>query len=396
MQFHPGESLRAAFIDRPNRFLVRCRLGGRTVRAFMPNPGRMWELLYPGVPLIIVREGGPKRKTHYTVLAVERDGQPVFLHTHLTNAVARHLLLEHRIPGLEGCTLVRSEVTRGNSRLDFLLNEQGRDVYVEVKSCTLFGNGVAMFPDAVTERGRKHLIELSHLARQGARCVALFLVQTPRVEWFMPDYHTDLAFSRTLLDVRDDVEALPVSVSWTAGLDLGRRVRRVDVPWAFIEREAKDGGSYLLLMELERRRAIEVGSLGRVVFERGHYVYVGSAMKGLAARMARHVRRRKRMHWHVDYLRQHAAQVVPIPIRSSRREECELAAAVAKIVEAGPVGFGCSDCGCATHLFRSAGDPLGSPAFHRLVERFRMRPPGERRVVEIGGCSWLSRLPLYV
>jgi sugar fermentation stimulation protein A len=233
-----------------------------------------------------------------------------------------------------------------------------------------------MFPDAVTERGRKHLLDLSELARQGARCVVLFLVQTPRARWFLPDYHTDLAFSRTMLDVRHAVEVVPVSVSWSPNLELGPRVRRVVVPWDFVEREAVDRGSYLLLVELARPRTIDVGRLGRVPFEGGHYVYVGSAMSGLTARVERHVRRRKRFHWHVDYLRQHASRVVPLPIRSSRREECTVAAAVGTVMAPGPQGLGCSDCGCATHLFRSEGDPLNSRTFHALLERFRMRGPG--------------------
>ena len=146
--------------------------------------------------------------------------------------------------------------------------------------------------------------------------------------------------------------------------------------WDFVEREAVDRGSYLLLLELPRARTVEVGRLGKLRYRRGYYVYVGSAMNGLTARVERHVRKRKRLHWHVDTLRQYASRVVPLPIRSSRREECTLAAAVGDVLEPGPQGFGCSDCACGTHLFCSEADPLHSRAFHSLLERFRMRPPG--------------------
>lgn len=140
-------------------------------------------------------------------------------------------------------------------------------------------------------------------------------------------------------------------------------------------REAGNRGSYLLLLELGRDARIEVGGLGRLAFRRGWYVYVGSAMQHLSHRLARHLRRRKRLHWHVDYLREAADRVVPVPIRSSRREECDVARAVGELLEPGPRGFGCSDCSCPTHLFRSGSDPLALPAFHQLLHRFRLRLP---------------------
>jgi sugar fermentation stimulation protein A len=138
-----------------------------------------------------------------------------------------------------------------------------------------------------------------------------------------------------------------------------------------------DRGSYLLLLDLRRDRRIQVGRLGRIAFKKGTYVYVGSAQRGLAARIARHLRRRrKRFHWHIDYLRAACGRVVGLPIRSSRRQECEVARAVAAVLEPGPAGFGSSDCRCATHLFWSPADPLALPAFRAVLKRFRMQRPG--------------------
>lgn len=381
--FVPGELLKAGFVDRPNQFLVRCRLaGGRLVRAFLPNPGRMWELLFPGVAMYLTENrdassGGARRKTRFTAVAVERDGDLVFLHTGLTNAVARRLIESGRIPSLAGAEIAGSEVRVGRSRFDFLLSRGGRELYLEVKSCTLYGNRVAMFPDAVTARGRRHLLELAELSRGGVRPVVLFVVHTPRADWFMPDYHSDLAFSRTLLEVRDAVDILAVGVSWRPGLRLGPRVRELEIPWEFLDKEVDDRGSYFLLLHLARRRRLQVGQLGAILFEKGHYVYAGSAMANLGARLARHCRRRKRMHWHVDYLREAADAVVPVPVRSSRRLECELAGGLEAIMGAGVPGFGCSDCGCRSHLFRSEEPPLDRRDFHELLQRYRMsRPPG--------------------
>lgn len=380
LQFGPIQEAR--FLERPNRFLVRCRVSQRkVVEAFLPNPGRLWELLFPDVKLYLTssaqtgRAASATRKTTHTVIAVEREGAPVFLHTHLTNRVARALIEERRIPELADARVVRPEITVGRSRFDFLLRQRNRDVYLEVKSCTLFGNDVAMFPDAVTERGRRHLQELAELRRQGIRSYVLFLVQTPRARWFMPDYHTDLAFSQTLLEVRRQVTILPVSIEWKSDLTLGPEIKTLEIPWGYLRREVKDRGSYLLLLQLDTNKTIQVGRLGRLEFSEGFHVYVGSAMRNLTARVDRHCRLRKRLHWHIDYLRQHADRCWALPIRSSMRLECEISHAMAEVFSSGPRGFGSSDCGCPTHLFWHATSPLEHRPFHEVLQRFRMRTP---------------------
>lgn len=139
------------------------------------------------------------------------------------------------------------------------------------------------------------------------------------------------------------------------------------------ERAVRDGGSYLLVLRLDRRKRMRVGRLGLVAFARGYYVYVGSAMRNMSARIAWHRRKGKRPRWHVDYLRRHADALVAIPLSSPRREECGVAQAVAKVLDVGLAGFGCSDCRCGTHLFRSAGDPLRLPSFQAVLQRFRTK-----------------------
>ena len=373
---------KAIFLERPTCFLVRCRLdsGGQT-EAFLPNPGRLWELLLPGATLYLTRSPPTRgaisyhRRTRYTAVAVERGGAPVFLHTMATNRVARYLLENRLIPSLENAQVVRTEVPVGRSRLDFLLREEGRDMYAEVKSVTLFGNGVAMFPDAVTDRGRRHLLTLGRLAREGNRSLVLFLVHTPKVHCFMPDYHSDFAFSKALLSVRGDVRIIPVALTWRSALSFDHRVKLLDIPWGYLQRQVKDRGSYLLLLRLASDKNVDVGALGRIQFAPGYYVYVGSAMRGLSARIARHRRKRKRPRWHVDYLRREADGFLALPIRSSRREECDVARALSAVLNYGPVGFGSSDCRCKTHLFWIGKNPLDVSAFHTVLQRFRMAQP---------------------
>ena len=369
--FH--HTIRTRFLRRPNRFLVQCAWKGRVLSAFLPNPGRLQELLLPRRIVHLVREKKSQgRKTRYTAVAVDRDGYPIMLDTHRTNEVAQYFIQRRRIPGLERAGIVRPEIRAGRSRFDFLLKEGNKDVLLEVKSCTLVGKRIAMFPDATTERGTRHLNELAKISEEGVRTVILFIVHWPFAKVFMPDYHTDLNFSQTLLDIRERVEVVPVSVHWNKNLLLSPKIRILKIPWDKIEKETKDQGSYLLVLSLKRNRTISVGKLGKVRFRKGFYIYVGSAMANLTKRMTRHRHLRKQHHWHIDELRAVAEFHSVLAIRSSDRLECEIAKAMSKITDWSVPGFGSTDCSCKTHLFGMSGDPLNLESFHKLLQYFRM------------------------
>lgn len=373
--FSPFGSLRTArFVSRPNRFKVTCAAEDGIIDAFLPNPGRLRELLLPGSILYLTTQDEPAgRKMASTVVAVERDGIPVMLDTHRTNAAARWLIEQGLVPGLAGATIGRSEVAVGHSRFDFLLEDRSGKVFLEVKSCTLFGEKVAMFPDAVTARGARHLRELAALARGGTRSAVLFVVHWPHASVFMPDYHTDLHFARTLLEVRESVSIIPVAVRWRRDLSLAREAALLDIPWSYIEQESHDRGAYIVVLEVEEDRTLPVGRRGeRLLFRRGFYLYVGSAMANLTARTERHLRLRKRFHWHIDWLRSAARVHAVFPVRASVRLECDMAAALSRVADWSVPGFGCSDCGCDTHLFGMVDDPRRSPGFHRFLQYFRM------------------------
>ncbi len=186
---------KATFLRRPNRFTLVCRQNGKVVQAYLPNPGRMWELLLPGATVYLERvpstQGKGKDKMPYTAVAIRKEDRPVMVHTHRTNDLANDLIGKDLIPGLEGAQVLRREIKKGRSRFDFLLQRGKEEIFLEVKSCTLFGRKVAMFPDAVTTRGKRHIEELVGLARRGAAGAVLFLVFWPPAKFFMPEYHTD-------------------------------------------------------------------------------------------------------------------------------------------------------------------------------------------------------------
>jgi Uri superfamily endonuclease len=109
-------------------------------------------------------------------------------------------------------------------------------------------------------------------------------------------------------------------------------------------------GSYVLLVELTTGKDIFVGKLGYVSFPKASYAYVGSAMNGLRARLARHLRRKKKLHWHIDYLLKEAEVEEIILCQGEERVECSLAQALAGKFQSVP-GFGSSDCKCRSHLY---------------------------------------------
>jgi sugar fermentation stimulation protein A len=372
MRFFDGIE-RANFLDRPNRFLVRCLKEDQEVTAFLPNPGRLQELLLPGRPLYLVldKTSAPRRYP-YTVVAVEREGIPIMLHTHKTNEVARYLIDRGKVPGLENAKVIRKEIPYGHSRFDLLVEKNGKDILIEVKSCTLVGENIAMFPDAVTERGARHLRELAELSKTGRKTAVLFLVHWPKVEFFMPDFHTDLHFARTMMDSRNPVRFFPLSVGWRKDLSLDGKIHSLTIPWNIIENEAQDRGSYLLILKLREAKTITIGKMGDILFAPGYYIYVGSAMANLTARLERHRRLRKKLHWHIDYLRQEADFETTFPIRSSLSLECAIAREMRKVADWTVSGFGASDCHCPTHLFGMGRNPLLFPDFIGLLQYFRM------------------------
>lgn len=359
------------FVDRPNRFIVHCEVAGAIIEAYLPNPGRMWELLFPDVTLFLVANAADL-KTRFTVVAVRREGQLIMVHTHATNEAVERLLAAGGVPGLQNVSVIRREVTVGSHRFDFLLEKEGKPFYLEVKSCTLFEGQVAMFPDAVTLRGQRHLMALADMALQDIPCGVLFLVHWPHAEFFLPDYHIDLAFGQTFYQVRQLLSFYPVAINWEPDFSFASIVKPLVIPWQLLETELHDSGSYIMIMELQQAESIAVGSLGVLDFQPGFYLYIGTAKKNLTQRVNRHLRKRKKYHWHIDYLREKAENCTALPIRSSELLEHRLAQAVGKIADWQVPGFGATDCRCATHLFAMRDNPIHSRSFIQLLQYFRI------------------------
>lgn len=197
-----GPLLPAIFIERPNRFITIIEIDGKEHRSHLPDPGRLKELLIPGASLLA--RPAPKntnRKTAFTTVMVNMEGQWISLVSTLPNYFVKHALQNNSIPILSPYDLVRPEVTVKNHRFDFLLNDtNGKDFFLEVKSVTFVENGIAQFPDAVTLRGMNHAKALMDLVNSGEHAGILFVCQRSDALSFEPMWKRDPNFSFALFD----------------------------------------------------------------------------------------------------------------------------------------------------------------------------------------------------
>ncbi len=192
------EFIEGRFIERPNRFLSLVRVDGREEYAHLPNPGRIRELLLPGTTVILRKEDSPNRKTGYTLIMVYKDGILVSLNTTLPNSLAAEAIEAGKIEGFRGYKIVRREVKYKNSRFDILLSKGGTLCFVEVKSVTLVKDGIAMFPDAPTLRGTRHIHHLMEAMNEGYEAAILFVVQREDANRFTTNDDTDPEFADAL------------------------------------------------------------------------------------------------------------------------------------------------------------------------------------------------------
>lgn len=200
--------IEGTFLERPNRFTVMFK--AKTPKlleesAHLKDPGRLKELLYPGVRLLLRKApSNPKRKTKFDVVAVFKDNLWVLINSGFHSDLAQELIESGLVSEFEGYEVERREFTFGKSRLDFLLRPVADSIpglqkmLVEVKGCTLVEDGLARFPDAPTIRGKKHVEELISATIQEYESSVLFLVLKEDARVFSPNYDTDPDFSRVL------------------------------------------------------------------------------------------------------------------------------------------------------------------------------------------------------
>lgn len=191
--------IKAKFIYRPNRFQAYVSINEEEVMVHVPNTGRCREILIPGSTVILREENNPMRKTKYDLIGGYKGDKFINIDSHIPNKVVEEALKNRQIDVLKDYIHIQREKTFGNSRFDFkLTNIDGEECYLEVKGVTLEEEGVVRFPDAPTERGTKHLLELVEVKKQGKAAAVLFLIQMDGVKYFTPHDDMDKKFGEAL------------------------------------------------------------------------------------------------------------------------------------------------------------------------------------------------------
>lgn len=214
------ETRKAVFVDRPNRFLGRVRLDDCITEVFIPNPGRMFELMVPGKEVFIRENSAPHRKTDYDMIGLQYNGVLVSIDANLPNRFIKRMLITHQLPFFKDYDSVIPEPKAFDGRFDFKLIGSSGSTFIEVKSCTLIENGRAIFPDAPTSRGTRHLRHLATALEKNIvqRSVVIFVIQRPDAKVFSPNDNTDPKFGDALRDAyKKGVEIFPLTtkvVNW--------------------------------------------------------------------------------------------------------------------------------------------------------------------------------------
>ncbi len=190
-----GNLIAAHFLERVNRFLCTVLLLDEVINVHLPDPGRLTELLIPETKVLLRLEKNPSRKTRYDLVGIYTEGTLVCCDTRIPNSLVKKALQEKTLSNLPDYQRIIPEYTYEHSRIDFCLDER---ILIEVKGVSLVKNGLALFPDAPTERGRKHVETLIKALEEGFQSYIIFIIQRPDAYQFTPNAETDPSFAEIM------------------------------------------------------------------------------------------------------------------------------------------------------------------------------------------------------
>lgn len=194
--------VKGTFISRPNRFIANVSIDGEIETVHVKNTGRCKEILIPGVTVYLDTSSDPARKTKYDLIAAEKiteNGKLLInIDSQIPNFCAEEFLPHSGL--LPKHTQIKREVKFGNSRFDIFAKNDTEQLFIEVKGVTLERDGVALFPDAPTERGVKHIRELIKAKSEGFKTYILFVIQMSGIKEFRPNRDTHPEFAEALIE----------------------------------------------------------------------------------------------------------------------------------------------------------------------------------------------------
>jgi len=217
--------IKGTFLNRVNRFLVEVQVEGRVQKAFLPNSGRLQGVLIPGRTVLLKPQNSVSRKTVLDLWGVFDGRIWILVDSRMANRLLPWTISKGTIPYLRDLSDLKPEVKRGGKRFDFFAYWRGKDLWIEAKSVTLVRDGLALFPDAPTPRGRDHLKALRGLSSKGSAALVTFMVLREDASAFAPNREIDPGFAEALTEAVEGgvmVEALCFTVGEGTVLDAKR------------------------------------------------------------------------------------------------------------------------------------------------------------------------------
>ena len=192
---------KAVFLSRPNRFIANIEIDGEQHICHVKNTGRCKELLIPGCTIFVKQHSNPKRKTNYSLISVLKGDTLINMDSQVPNKAMHKWLLEGHI--FDDAEYIKPEYKYHNSRIDFFIKTKDKKILLEVKGVTLEQDGVAMFPDAPTERGVNHIKELIKAKQEGYESYIVFVIQMETSKYFTPNDRTHPEFKDALIKAKN-------------------------------------------------------------------------------------------------------------------------------------------------------------------------------------------------
>jgi sugar fermentation stimulation protein A len=188
---------KAKFINRPNRFIANIEIDGKNEICHVKNTGRCKELLTDNATVFVEEFDSSTRKTKYDLISVYKGERLINMDSQVPNKVFHEWVKNSGL--FENITMIKPEYKYGNSRFDFYIETIDKKIFVEVKGVTLEENDVAMFPDAPTLRGLKHINELINSVEDGFEAYVVFIIQMKDITYFTPNNKTHREFCEALV-----------------------------------------------------------------------------------------------------------------------------------------------------------------------------------------------------
>ncbi len=191
---------KAVFISRPNRFIANIEIDGEHQICHVKNTGRCRELLIPGATIYVKKHNNPNRKTNYSLISVLKGENLINIDSQVPNKAVHKWLIQNNL--FEDIEYIKPEYRYNNSRIDFFIKTKTRRILLEVKGVTLEKNGIAMFPDAPTQRGINHINELIKAKNEGYDSYIFFAIQMNASRYFTPNDKTHAEFKDALINAK--------------------------------------------------------------------------------------------------------------------------------------------------------------------------------------------------